>query len=266
MAGLGTVAVIRRDQTDSAYLIPWIRAAGGVPLDVCNWSDVQVLCVSSSGDCELRLAGTPLEGINSVLLSGTPGSGDCPAMSLRERWYRNAERNAALQAALAGAQHTYIVNRGDALSFGRQHVDPLTMLRRLATCGWRTPTLAIGYTTRDDDLAKARALPPPDRSANSPNEVAEKRLVIFSRCGDALMADGPVRTTPENVLAMRDTMQSLLRSLDLDWATVAVGMVKGQIYAFGMRPWLPASLGHDGFARLYRSIKASSAQVLGIGN
>ncbi len=246
----GTIAVIRRDARDTPHLLAWIRAAGGEPIDVCEWRDVHLVRLSSHGECDTRLAGIDLERFDAVLLVGVPACATAAALPQRERWFRHAERSAALLAALCGARSPVLINRGDALSWGRQLADPLTTLRQLSRCGWRTPRLETRHAMHDDPAAPRTSLPPPGRGTGPDDGITSRRLAIFTRRGEPFMVDEPARHAPADIRAMTRPMQALLDSLDLDWVTVAVGRIDDRLHAFGMRSRLPRGLGAAGFARV----------------
>ena len=259
MNALRKIALIRRGAADSPYLVDWLREAGATPIDVCAWRDTHVLRLGDDGGCALHLAGQPIECVDAVLMTGTPGTFEASSSSPRDRWYRNAERTAALLSALAGARRPYIVNRGDVLLWGRQFGDPLVALRHLAACGWRTPTLRTRYTTRDDDPPIGYTWAAPDPPAETIAAATGKRLAIFTREGDPFMADAPTSPAPTDVREMTVPMQALLHARGLDWVTVAIGRLDGLTHAFGMRPCLPASLGPRGFVRALETVSAAFA-------
>lgn len=259
----GTVAVIRRGASDSPHLLSWVRELRYEILDVKNWSDVHITNLGSDGDCSTRLAGIPINRFDLIFFLGVPGSWERSVLSERDHWYRNAERRAALQAALAGTAHPYIINRGDALLWGRQLADPLSMLRRLGCCGWNTPVLHRTYITSDDDHIPAGPQATRDSGPTTDASVTEKRLAVFTRRGEPFMADSSLTDVPADVIDKAEAMRSLLDGLDLDWATVAVGTFDNRTFAFGMRPWLPASLGANGFVRAMNTVAADVVQNLG---
>jgi hypothetical protein len=238
----GKIAVLRRGPHDSSHLLVWLRHAGRCAVDICEWRDVRQIEVRDDGLCRALLAGIPIQAFDAIMLVGTPGMHEKSSMQRRDVWYRNAERTAALLAALSLASGPRILNRGLVFLWSRQLADPMIMLRRLAACGWRTPVTRHHLHMQDDgsgafaqgeECVIARRIPDPPAES--------RHLIVFT-------PSGPV--TPENldtdmhheVVLRTDATVAMINELALDWLTVAIGGSGTGTFAYGAMPELPKTL------------------------
>lgn len=254
-----TLALVRRSERDVTHLPAWFSAAGLEVADVRRWEDVQIFEVSNAGRVRVYLNGACLDGYDLVYWAGAPGALDGVGAggvgSGREGWYCNAERTAALLAALSGARGPRLINPGETLLWGRLLSDPRTTLRRLAACGWKTPSLTTAFDLGAEPIGPSPwSLPPGERSVQPTPE--SRRLAIFTRTGAPFMADRPDEDAPPAILAMSPATQVMLRALGWDWATIAVGFVGDEGWAHGVRPELPRSLATDAAVRVIRGLIA----------
>ena len=237
-----SIAVLRRGRQDSSHLIAWLKSSRYQLTDVCKWEEVQILELNYAGDCRAYLAGKPLHEFDTIFYVGTPGAHSIQATSLVEGWYRNAERSAAILAALSGVSGPRVFNRGNILLWGRQIADPLVMLRCLAGFGWKTPAIDTKMVLGDDHIDGDLTIGASRERECHPEPKKKKRLAIFSRWEAPFVADAPGDRAPEEIACMNPATQTMLRHLDLDCATIAVANFNGVAYAFGIKPELPCSL------------------------
>jgi hypothetical protein len=231
-----TIAVLRRGPYDSTHILAWVRHAGHRAVDICAWRDVRDLEVRDDGLCRALLAGIPMQAFDAIMVVGTPGQYEKSSLPQRDVWYRNAERTAALIAALSLLNGPRILNPGLVFLWSRQLADPVVMLRRLAACGWRTPVIRHRFQAQDGDsenVTSSRSPDPPEQS---------RRLIVFTLSRPPVMpadVDADVRRAVD---LRTDATVAMLKDMGLDWLTVAIGGAASETVAYGATSELPQSL------------------------
>jgi hypothetical protein len=237
------IAVLRRGPFDSSHIFAWLKHAGHCAVDICEWRDVRQIEVRDDGVCRALLAGIPIRAFDAIMVVGTPGTYEKSSMQRRDVWYRNAERTAALLAALSLASGPRIINPGLVFLWSRQLADPLVMLRRLAACGWLTPVTRHQFQVQDDGIGAieqggecviARRIPDP------PTE--SRRLIVFTPSGLPVIPDDLDIEMRREIVLRTDATVAMMSDLALDWLTVAIGGSGTSTFAYGAMAELPQSL------------------------
>ena len=237
------IAVLRRGPFDSSHVLAWLRHAGHCAVDVCEWRDVRQIEVRDDGVCRAVLAGIPIQAFDAIMVVGTPGLYEKSSMQRRDVWYRNAERTAALLAALSLVSGPRVLNPGLVFLWSRQLADPMVMLRRLAACGWRTPVTRHHLHIQDDGsgaFAQGEECLTVHRIPDPPPE--SRHLIVFTPSGPPVIPDDLDIDMRREVVLRTGATVAMMSNLALDWLTVAIGGSSTGTLAYGAMAELPRSL------------------------
>jgi hypothetical protein len=237
------VALIRRGLYDHPRFPGWIEANGFEVVDAWKHEHIAIDRLTDRGMVACRIQGISLREMKHVVFLGNPWDGGLPDEPARDVAYRSSETSAALLAALWMLPDCIVRSPGLVFGFNRVLNETDFLRYRLRDAGW-TLSQRSYFSAGHDNVQSNPELSASQRETSvfthTPQvDDRDRAVLIVGKDAGIFFMDDPDGEIPEGLQRLAAPTCGLLETLQLDFATIAAGLVDGQYFAFGMRAGLP---------------------------